>query len=48
MTDISGRLMKTIANPGSVLRLEELKKECISLTIEMKDGSKQTIKTIKK
>ncbi len=48
VTDVSGRLLKTIANPSSQLHLEELKQGMYMITLEMKDGSKQTIKTIKK
>ncbi|WP_027378285.1 T9SS type A sorting domain-containing protein [Chryseobacterium daeguense] len=48
ITDISGRLVKTIANPGAQLHLGELKQGMYLVTLELKDGSKQTIKTIKK
>jgi len=48
VTDVAGRLVKTIANPGSALHLEELKSGMYLVTLEMKDGSKQTIKAIKK
>ncbi|MDQ0593783.1 hypothetical protein QFZ37_002152 [Chryseobacterium ginsenosidimutans] len=48
VSDISGRLVKTIANPSSSLQLGELKQGMYLVTLEMKDGSKQTIKTIKK
>lgn len=48
VTDISGRLVKTIAKPDSSLYLGELKQGMYLITLEMKDGSKQTIKTIKK
>ncbi|WP_083862111.1 fibronectin type III domain-containing protein [Flavobacterium sp. B17] len=48
VTDIAGRLVKTIANPGSQLQLGELKQGMYLVTLEMKDGSKQTLKTIKK
>ncbi|MEI7488493.1 MAG: T9SS type A sorting domain-containing protein [Chryseobacterium sp.] len=48
VTDISGRLVKTISNPGSTLHLGELKSGMYLVTLEMKDGTKQTIKTIKK
>lgn len=48
ISDISGRLMKVIDNPGSELRLGELKQGMYLVTLMMKDGSKQTIKTIKK
>lgn len=48
VTDLSGRLVKTIANPGKELHLGELKQGMYLVTLEMKDGSKQTMKTIKK
>jgi len=48
VTDIAGRLVKTIANPGKELHLGELKQGMYLVTLEMKDGSKQTIKAIKK
>ena len=48
ITDFSGRLVKTIANPGKELQLGELKQGMYLVTLEMKDGSKQTIKAIKK
>jgi hypothetical protein len=48
VTDFAGRLVKTIANPGKELHLGELKQGMYLVTLEMKDGSKQTIKTIKK
>ncbi|SEM41891.1 Por secretion system C-terminal sorting domain-containing protein [Chryseobacterium taichungense] len=48
VSDLSGRLLKTIANPGSQLQLGELKQGMYLVTLEMKDGSKQTIKAIKK
>jgi len=48
VTDFSGRLVKTIANPGKELHLGELKQGMYLVTLEMKDGSKQTIKAIKK
>lgn len=48
VTDIAGRLVKTIANPGKELYLGELKQGMYLLTLEMKDGSKQTIKAIRK
>ena len=48
ITDIAGRLVKAIANPGKELHLEELKQGMYLVTLEMKDGSKQTIKVIKR
>jgi hypothetical protein len=48
VTDVVGRLIKTIANPSSVLQLGELKQGMYLVTLEMKDGSRQTFKVIKK
>ncbi len=48
VTDVAGRLVKAIANPDSALHLGELKSGMYLVTLEMKDGSKQTIKVIKK
>ncbi|MFN4362955.1 T9SS type A sorting domain-containing protein [Chryseobacterium hispalense] len=48
ITDIAGRLVKTISSPGKELYLGELKQGLYLVTLEMKDGSKQTIKAIKK
>lgn len=48
VSDVAGRLVKTIVNPDSTLQLGELKSGMYLVTLEMKDGSKQTIKTIKK
>jgi hypothetical protein len=48
VTDIAGRLVKTIANPSSALQLGELKQGMYLVTLEMKDGSRQTVKVIKK
>ncbi|EJL69876.1 T9SS type A sorting domain-containing protein [Chryseobacterium populi] len=48
VSDISGRLLKTIDNPGSMLHLGDLKSGLYLVTLNMKDGSKQTIKAIKK
>ena len=48
VTDIAGRLVKTIANPGKELHVGELKQGMYLVTLEMKDGSRQTIKAIKK
>lgn len=48
VTDVAGRLVKTIANPSSELHLGELKQGMYLVTLEMKDGSKQTVKAIKK
>ncbi len=48
VTDVAGRLVKTISNPSSELHLGELKQGMYLVILEMKDGSKQMIKTIKK
>jgi formylmethanofuran dehydrogenase subunit C len=48
VTDISGRLVKTIANPGSELHLGELKQGMYLVILEMKDGSRQPFKVIKR
>ncbi|GEN76328.1 hypothetical protein CHA01nite_20680 [Chryseobacterium hagamense] len=48
VTDVAGRLVKTIANPSQELRLGELQQGMYLITLEMKDGSKQTVKAIKK
>ncbi|SMC67001.1 T9SS type A sorting domain-containing protein [Chryseobacterium sp. YR221] len=48
ISDISGRLMKSIDQPASVLQLGDLKSGIYLVTLNMKDGSKQTIKAIKK
>ncbi|MFN1217804.1 choice-of-anchor J domain-containing protein [Chryseobacterium kwangjuense] len=48
VSDVSGRLVKTIDNPSSALHLGDLKQGLYFVTLNMKDGSKQTIKAIKK
>ncbi len=48
ISDISGRLVRVIDNPASALQLGELRQGMYLVTLNMKDGSKQTIKTIKK
>jgi hypothetical protein len=48
VTDIAGRLVKTIDNPASALQLGDLNSGMYLVTLNMKDGSKQTIKVIKK
>jgi hypothetical protein len=48
VADVAGRLVKTIANPGSELHLSELKQGMYLIILEMKDGSKQTFKAIKR
>ncbi len=46
--DVSGRLVKTIENPSSVLHLGDLKQGMYVMVLNMKDGTKQSVKTIKK
>ncbi|MDF2551337.1 MAG: hypothetical protein K0R77_612 [Chryseobacterium sp.] len=48
VVDIAGRLVKTIEKPGSSLQLGELKSGMYVVILNMNDGSKQTIKAIKK
>jgi hypothetical protein len=48
VSDVSGRQVRVIDNPGSALQLGELRQGMYLVTLHMKDGSKQTIKTIKK
>ncbi|MFS4470646.1 T9SS type A sorting domain-containing protein [Chryseobacterium sp. T20] len=46
--DSSGRLIKTIEKPSSELQLRDLKEGLYLVVLNMKDGSKQTVKAIKK
>lgn len=48
VSDVSGRLIRVIDNPGSSIQLGELRQGMYLLTLTMKDGSKQTVKTVKK
>jgi hypothetical protein len=48
VTDVSGRLIRVIENPNSEIHLGELKQGMYLLMLDMKDGSKQLVKTIKK
>lgn len=48
VSDLSGKLIKTINQPESVIRLNDLSAGMYLLQLDMKDGSKQTIKVIKK
>jgi hypothetical protein len=48
IVDLAGRVVKTIDNPSSALQLADLKQGMYLVTLNMKDGSKQTIKAIKK
>lgn len=46
--DVAGRVVKSFDKPESTLHLRELKSGMYLLVLNMKDGSKQTIKAIKK
>ncbi|MFL9833281.1 fibronectin type III domain-containing protein [Chryseobacterium terrae] len=46
--DVSGKLVKTFDKPESTLHLRELNSGMYLVVLNMKDGSKQTIKAIKK
>lgn len=46
--DIAGRLIKNIEKPSSTLHLGDLKQGMYLVVLNMNDGSKQTIKAIKK
>lgn len=48
IVDVSGRLVKTIEKPSSELQLRDLKEGLYLFVLNMKDGSKQTVKTIKR
>lgn len=48
VVDISGKLVKTFDKPESTLHLEGLNSGMYLVILNMKDGSKQTIKAIKK
>lgn len=48
VSDVTGRLIRVIDNPGATIHLEELKQGMYLVTLQMKDGSKQTVKIIKK
>lgn len=48
IVDVSGRLVKTIEKPSSELQLRDLKEGLYLVVLNMKDGSKQTIKAIKR
>lgn len=48
ITDLSGIVVKTIENPSSALFLGGLKSGMYILTLQMKDGSLKSMKTIKK
>ncbi|AZB02016.1 T9SS C-terminal target domain-containing protein [Chryseobacterium joostei] len=46
--DLAGRVVKTIEKPTSVLQLGDLKQGMYLMALNMKDGSRQVIKVIKK
>ncbi|MDN3694090.1 T9SS type A sorting domain-containing protein [Chryseobacterium tructae] len=46
--DVSGKLVRTIENPSMELHLGDLKQGVYVIVLNMKDGSKQTVKAIKK
>lgn len=48
IVDVSGRLIKTIEKPSSELQLRDLKEGLYLVILNMKDGSKQTVKAIKR
>jgi hypothetical protein len=48
IVDIAGRLVKTFDKPNATLHLGELNSGMYLVVLNMKDGSKQTIKAIKK
>jgi hypothetical protein len=48
IVDIAGRLVKTIDKPSSALQLRDLNSGMYMVILNMNDGSKQTIKAIKK
>ncbi|MBB6329354.1 hypothetical protein HNP24_000304 [Chryseobacterium sediminis] len=48
VVDVAGRIVKTIDNPSSTLHLGDLKQGMYLVILNMKDGSKQTIKAIKR
>lgn len=48
VTDIAGRLVKTFEKPGNILHLRELNAGVYLVVLNMNDGTKQTIKAIKK
>ncbi|MFC3159221.1 T9SS type A sorting domain-containing protein [Chryseobacterium arachidis] len=47
VADVSGRVVKTIENPGKELHLSELNSGLYLVTVTFKDGTKSTVKAIK-
>jgi hypothetical protein len=47
VTDVAGRVVKTIDNPTKELHLGELNAGLYLVTMSFKDGSKSTVKAIK-
>ncbi|WP_312074791.1 T9SS type A sorting domain-containing protein [Chryseobacterium sp.] len=48
ISDVSGKILKTVSKPNAELRLGDLPNGMYLLLLELEDGSKQTIKVIKK
>ncbi|WP_267405982.1 MULTISPECIES: choice-of-anchor J domain-containing protein [unclassified Chryseobacterium] len=48
VVDVSGRLVKTFDKPSSSLSLGDLKQGMYLISLELKDGSRQVVKVIKK
>jgi len=48
VSDLSGKLLRTINQPEAVLRLNDLAAGMYLLQLDMKDGSQQSIKIVKK
>lgn len=48
VTDMSGKLIRTVKQPEAVLRLQDLSPGLYILDLEMKDDSHQSVKVIKK
>lgn len=48
VTDLGGRLIKTIEKPSSAINLSDLQSGLYMITLYLKDGSQKTVKTIKK